>query len=330
MAKRFATPGRPAPRGAGGSSTRLLVILCAVSLALFALGLREQDGTGPVHAVRGVFQTVTSPVRLVGSAVTTPVRGLGNVFGNLTASSETLSELKSENDQLKAQVAQLSEYQRTADTLSGLLQLRSTYSLRSVAARVIAVSRDSWSSTVTLDKGTSSGFAVGMPVTTATGVIGQISECSATTSTVRLITDEKSGVSATVQASGAQGQLVGSPDGTLRLTLVRTDLAVNVGDMVVTSGLGGVYPKGLPIGTVSNVTKSSNSMYYDITVEPLAGTGSFGEVLVVTSVDESQQATDQDASAANAQDASSQAVTPRAATQPAAGSGDTSGEGEGE
>ena len=329
MAKRFATPGRPSPGGPGASPHRMLVILCVVSLALFGLGLREQDGSGPIHAVRGAFQTVTAPVRFVGSAMTTPVQGLGNVFGNLTASSETLSELESENEQLKAQVAKLSEYQRTVDTLSGLLQLRSTYSLNSVAARVIAESRDSWSSTVTLDKGSNSGFAVGMPVSTATGVIGQISECSATTSTVRLITDEKSGVSATVQASGAQGQLTGSPDGTLRLTLVRTDQQVNVGDTIVTSGLGGVYPKGLPIGTVTNVSKSSGSMYYDISVEALAGTSNFGEVLVITSVDEAQQATDADAAAANAQDATAQ-VDDLAATTSAATSNATSSTGEGE
>ena len=112
-----------------------------------------------------------------------------------------------------------------------------------------------------------------------------------------------------VQSSRAQGQLVGSADGTLHLTLVRTDQQVNVGDAVITSGLGGVYPKGLPIGTVSNVTKSSGAMYYDITVEPLASADTLEEVLVITSLSSDQQASADDQSAANAQDMTASSAT---------------------
>lgn len=337
MAKRFSGP---APCLGGGNETkapRSLVVLLVVAVGLFALGVREGD-SGPLHAVRGVFQTVASPVRIAGSFVSSPIGGLGNVIGNLTADSATLSELRDENESLKAEVARLSEYQSDAETLGGLLQLRDTYKLTSTAARVISQSVDSWSSTITIDKGSSSGFAVGMAVTSANGVIGQISECGPTTSVVRLITDENSGVSAKVQpaqtgsaqpASEPQGQLVGSPDGTLRLTLVRTDQQVSVGDMVVTSGLGGTYPKGLPIGTVSNVTKTSGALYYDITVEALSSAGNLEEVLVITSVSDDQQATADDAKAADAQDRSAEdtasataAATAGAAGSPATGSSD--------
>ena len=242
-------------------------------------------------------------------------------MGNLTADSQTLSDLKAENDDLKAQVARLTEYEDEANTLTDLLQLRNQYSLDSTAARVIARSTDSWSSTITIDKGTTSGIQTGMPVMTSTGVVGQVSECGPTTATVRLITDESSGVSAKVQSSGAQGQLQGSADGTLHLNLIRTDQQVSTGDSVVTSGLGGVYPKGLPVGTVSNVTKSSGSLYYDITVEPLASVGSLEEVLVVTSLSGDQQATADDAAAANAQDrTTSTSATTAAATTDAAAS----------
>ena len=144
-----------------------------------------------------------------------------------------------------------------------------------------------------------------MPVTSSAGVIGQVSEVGPTSATVRLITDESSGVSAMVQSSRAQGQLVGSADGSVRLTLVRTDQQVSVGDMVITSGLGGAYPKGLPIGTVSNVTRSNGSLYYDVTVEPLSSASALENVLVITSVSADQQATADEAQAANAQDRTS-------------------------
>lgn len=320
MAQRFSAPKSSMGRGSSNGVPRSLIVLSVISLALFVLGVREGD-SGLLHGVRGVFQTVATPARVVGSVVASPVSGISNVVGNLTADSQTLSDLKAENDDLKAQVARLTEYEDEANTLTDLLQLRNQYNLDSTAARVIARSTDSWSSTITIDKGTTSGIQTGMPVMTSTGVVGQVSECGPTTATVRLITDESSGVSAKVQSSGAQGQLQGSADGTLHLNLIRTEQQVSTGDSVVTSGLGGVYPKGLPVGTVSNVTKSSGSLYYDITVEPLASAGSLEEVLVVTSLSGDQQATADDATAANAQDRTiSTSATTAAATTDAAAS----------
>jgi rod shape-determining protein MreC len=294
-------------------------------VVLFTLSCREGD-TGALHSVRGVVQTVTSPVRYVGAALTTPFEGLGNVFSNLTADQQTLSDLKAENEQLQAENAQLSESEQTATRLQGLLQLKSTYNLQSTAARIISGSSDSWTSSVTIDKGSSSGLAVGMPVTDSSGVIGQISECGLTTATVRLITDENSGVSAMVQSSRAQGQLVGSADGTLKLTLIKTDQQVNVGDLIVTSGLGGVYPKGLPLGKVTNVEKSTGAMYYDVTVSAFTSTESFEEVLVITSLSEDQQATTDDIAEADSQETSSSASTTSTTTDAATDSATTSGQ----
>ena len=323
MAQRFSAPSSSLGRGSSSGVPRSLIVLVVVSLVLCVVGVREGE-SGPLHAVRGLFQAVAAPARVAGSFAASPVKGIGNVVGNLTADQGALSDLKAENESLKAQVAQLTEAQNDADTLMGLLQLRSTYNLDSTAATVISQSTDSWTSTITIDKGTTSGIAVGMPVTSSAGVIGQVSEVGPTSATVRLITDESSGVSAKVQSSGAQGQLQGSADGTLRLNLIRTDQQVSPGDSVVTSGLGGVYPKGLPIGTVTNVTKSPGSMYYEIVVEPLTSVDSLSEVLVVTSLSSDQQATSDDAASANAQDrtssttASTQAATTTDATTDAA------------
>ncbi len=323
---RFSAPSSSLGRGSSSGVPRSLVVLTVVSLALFIVGVREGD-SGLLHGVRGVFQTVASPVRLVGSFVSSPVSAVGNVVGNLTADSATLSELEEENEQLKAQVAKLSEYEQQATTLTELLQLRNQYSLTSTAARVTGQSSDSWTSTITIDKGSAAGIAVGMPVTSANGVIGQVSECGPSSATVRLVTDENSGVSAMVQSSRAQGQVVGSPDGSLRMTLVRSDQKVAVGDTIVTSGLGGVYPKGLPIGTVTNVTKTSGSMYYDITVEPLTVIDNLEEVLVITSITDDQKASTEDVAAANEQDRSTAAATTASAsTDGAADDSDSSSE----
>mgnify|MGYP002569859401 FL=1 len=278
---------------------RPVIVLCVISILLLTFYIREGE-SGPIHGVRSVVTTITSPVRYAGSVVASPFNALGNVFSNLTASQETLSDLKAQNEELTAQVAELSEAQETASRLESLLGLQSTYNLESTAARIIGESSDAWSRTVTIDKGSSDGFAINMPVCNSAGVIGQIIEVSANTSTVRLITDENSGVSAMVQSTRAQGILQGQPDGTLRLEYVTTDADVQEGDIIVTSGIGGVYPKGLPLGTVSTVVREENATYYTITVTPASSdTENNEEVLVITSLTSDQQASDEEVAQAN-------------------------------
>lgn len=284
---------------------RICIVLVVLSLVMFTASVREGDGPGVFTTARGAWMTITMPIRWVGGAVTAPFQGLGNIFANLTADQERLSELKAENERLVARNAELEESEQTARRLESLLGLQSLYNLQSTGARIISGSTDSWSSTVTIDKGTAAGIAVGMPVTDSNGAIGQIIRCGAASSTVRLVTDENSSVSAMVQSSRAQGVLRGSVDGTLHLTLVRTDQNVEVGDTVVTSGLGGVFPKGLPLGTVISVERTSGALYYDIEVEPLSSTESFEEVLVITSLTEDQKPTAEEVAQADQQDSSS-------------------------
>ena len=281
---------------------RTCIVLVVLSLVMFTASVREGDNGGVFTTMRGAWMTITTPIRWAGGAMTAPFQGLGNIFVNLTTDQGRLSDLKAENERLVARNAELEEYEQTARRLESLLGLQSLYNLQSTGARIISGSTDSWSSTVTIDKGTASGIAVGMPVTDSNGAIGQIVKCGPTSATVRLITDENSSVSAMIQSSRAQGVLRGSVDGSLHLTLVRTDQMVEVGDTVVTSGLGGVFPKGLPLGTVLSVERTSGSMYYEIEIEPLSSTESFEEVLVITSLTEDQKATAEDVAEADSQD----------------------------
>lgn len=275
-----------------------MIVLCVISLLLLTFYLREGD-KGPIHVVRGGVMTVTSPVRMLGSAVAAPFGALGNIAQNATASSETLSELKKRNEELTAQVAELSEAQETAERLEKLVGLKSTYSLESTAARIIGSTGDAWTDSVIIDKGSASGFEVGMPVCSSGGVIGQIIEVSANTSTVRLITDDQSGVSAMIQGSRAQGVLQGQADGTLRLEYVVSDAEVATGDIVITSGIGGTFPKGLPLGTVASIDRAPNAVYYTIVVRAASSAESNEEVLVITSVSEDQIASDEEVDSAN-------------------------------
>ena len=283
------------------SGGRQLLVCGFASLVLFTASCR-MGSTGPLEAIRGVVGLVTSPVRYIGATVSVPFQGLGNIFANLTSDQETLSELKAENEKLQARNAELEESEQTAKRLQDLLNLQDSYSLQSTGARIISGSTDSWTSSVTINMGSAAGLTVGMPVMASNGVIGQITECGATTSTVRLITDENSSVSAMIQSSRAQGMLVGSATGQLTLDMIATDQTVNVGDVVVTSGLGGVFPKGLPLGKVTNVESAPGSLYLEITVEAFASTENFEEVIVITSLTEGQSATAEDIAEADSQE----------------------------
>ena len=279
---------------------RPFVVLCIISVLLLTFYIREGEA-GIIHGARSVVMTVTMPVRYLGSAIASPFNAIGNVASNLTASPETLSDLEAENEELRAQLAELTEAQATAERLEGLLGLQSTYNLQSTAARIVGESGDAWSRTVTINKGSLDGLAINMPVCNSAGIIGQIIEVSPTTSTVRLITDENSGVSAMVQSTRAQGILQGQPDGTLRLEFVTIDSDVKEGDIIVSSGLGGVYPKGLPLGVVASVDRPDNASYYTIIVTPASSdTENNEEVLVITSLTSDQRATDEDVVDANA------------------------------
>lgn len=267
-------------------------------MLLLTFYLREGDA-GAIHSLRGAVMTVTSPVRMLGGAVAAPFNALGNALGNAGASSETLSDLKAENERLTAEVAELSEAQETAARLEKLVGLQSTYNLTSTAARIIGSTGDAWTNAVIIDKGSNAGFEVGMPVCSSGGVIGQIIEVSATTSTVRLVSDEQSGISAMVQGSRAQGMLRGQADGSLRLEYVVADAEVSTGDIIITSGIGGSFPKGLPLGTVASIDRAANAVYYTIVVRAASTAESNEEVLVVTSLGDDQVPSDEEVTAAN-------------------------------
>ncbi|MBS5449624.1 MAG: rod shape-determining protein MreC [Coriobacteriia bacterium] len=278
--------GEPdAPSGA----LRLLVALCVVSVVIVTLYFREGP-SGPVHVLRSAAQTVAAPFSWAGSQLARPFVALGNVVRNATADSATLSELELENAGLRQQLAQMTEYEQENARLEELLDLTSAYGMRGKAARVIGRSTDSWNDTITIDKGATDGVRLDMPVTCGTGVVGQVTSVAATSATVRLISDPQSGISAMLQSSRASGVVSGSVDGTLRLQYVDSSVSVTVGELVVTSGLGGVYPKGLPLGTVTSVTTNPSDLYHEITIDPAAGGSasvpSYEEVFVVMSFDE--------------------------------------------
>ncbi len=280
------------------STKKTAAILIALSLTFFTISCREGE-TGMMHSMKNATQFTMRPVQIIGNVICSPFSGIGNIASNLTASQKTLSELEEENKLLIARNAELEEQLQANARLQGLLQIRGTYDLKTLGAKIISAPQSSWADVVTIDVGSDAGLAVGMPAMDTYGVIGQISSVSPTSSQVRLMTDESSRISAMVQKNRVQGVLRGSANGTVKLTLVPIDTDVAIGDLIVTSGLGGIYPKGMPLGKVSSVEKPEGALYCTIVVEPISNVHRVEELLVITSLTEAQMPTSEEIAAAD-------------------------------
>ena len=261
----------------------LLVAFLVASLALVTLYSREgQDG--PLHAVQSGVSGAVAPLKFVGAAASAGVNDAAEGFGNLTADESTLSGLRESNAELRELLAQADEYKQEAQRLQQLLKLKDEYDIEGVGARVIGNPDQAWDQSVTIDKGSADGVQTGLTVMGTSGVIGQVFEVSEHTSRVRLLTDSNSGAAAMVQSSRAEGIVRGSLEGLLYLEDLDADAVVNPGDVVVTSGLGGSYTRGLIIGRVVKVDASQGDATRRVVVSPNDTTGTLEEVLVVFGV----------------------------------------------
>lgn len=261
----------------------LLVAFIIVSLVLVIIYAREGED-GPLHSAQGVVSGLSAPFKLAGSAVGSAGEGIGDTVTNATASDDSLTGLRRQNEELRSIVSQLEEYRLESERLRSLLDLRDMYGMQSVTARTMGTVGNAWNQVITIDKGTNDGIKTGLSVMGGYGLVGQVIAVTPTTADVRLITDQQSGVSAMVQSSRDEGIVRGSLEGLLYLESLPSESKVEVGDVVVTSGLGGSHSRGLIIGTVSSVNQKQGDAMPTIVIAPNGKTGPLEEVLIVLEV----------------------------------------------
>ncbi len=261
----------------------LLVFFVVLALVITTVWFREGE-TGPVHRLRGGVHAVTAPVGAVGEFVTRPVRGLFAWASDLGVSRSQLETLRTQNDELRKRVSELEEARLENLRLEGLVDFVQSSKTAAVGARVIGRPTNSWEGVITIDRGTDDQVREGMPVVGPAGLLGQTVDVTAHSARVRLITDPDSGVAAMLQSERAEGIVSGSIDGKLTMDFVSTDTTVRAGDVVITSGIGGVYPKGLIVGEVTSVRKTPSDLYQNIELVPSGQIAGLEEVLVLIGV----------------------------------------------
>jgi len=246
-------------------------------ILLISAQVNSRSGVPVLEAVTfGAFAEVE---RSISAGVSSVRRGWSGYAG--------LRQLKSQNDELtrrleEAQIA-LQQQRALADrtrNLERLLELRDTSKLNTLAVEIIAAGAMPDFRTLTIDKGTREGVRADMAVIAPAGVVGRVVMPTSRAAKVQLLIDRNAAAGALVERSRAQGVVTGGGDNRLRMDYVSEVADVIVGDLVVTSGIDGIYPKGYVIGQVESVEKSGTS-YKTITIRPAVDFTSLEEVLVV-------------------------------------------------
>jgi len=212
-------------------------------------------------------------------AVTGSAEGAWRNYRGLFAAHEQNRELNIQLTSARAEIQQLSQQAAETRRLRELLEFRNRLSFATVAAEVIATSPGDASRAVFIDKGEDAGIAADAAVITPAGVVGKIIAVFPRTSQVLLVTDTSSGVAAFLSESRVQGIVKGTGQNSVELHYVMKDIPVAAGETILTSGLDQIYPKGMVVGTVAQVTEGN--IYKGIKLKPSAPLDRLESVLVV-------------------------------------------------
>ncbi|GJL77720.1 MAG: rod shape-determining protein MreC [Nitrospinaceae bacterium] len=256
----------------------LLSLLLLVSLALMTLNIKREKGP---FFFESLVVWVISPFQ---TFFTQTVSSISNVFDHyffVVNTSQENEMLREQIDRLSHEKNSLIEKIKEQERVASLIQNEEPEERRLVIAKVIGKDATQWSNVVFINKGTDDGIQENLAVVTNAGVIGHIIQSSGGTSKVLLITDSRSAVDSLFQDSRFTGVIVGTGENVAQMKYVPMNAEVQVGDSVLSSGLGGTFPKGLKIGIVSQVVKKKQGLFQDIKVTPSADFSRMEEVMVL-------------------------------------------------
>jgi rod shape-determining protein MreC len=249
---------------------RFLLLLLVLSAATLVTLDARAGGSSVIAQVRAKAHDAFAPVQ---DATHSVLRPIGNFFTGVVH----YGDLKSENAQLRDELAKVrgqqlraADAQRELQLLLHQQHLDFVGNIPTVAAQVVETSSSNFEASVQINRGTSSGVAVGMPVVAGAGLVGRVVEVSAKRSTVLLLTDPTFGVGVRLTSNGDTGVANGrGHDNPMTIDLVPPNTRLNRGDVLLTSGLQlERYPEGIPVGTVRAVKQQPGALQEDVTIDP--------------------------------------------------------------
>jgi rod shape-determining protein MreC len=271
----------PPPLFKQGAPARVKVTLFAVlSVALLVVDARFHALT----AVRQVAATVLYPFQMVALMPRDAVSSMGSYFSSISALQKEVRDLKSQQVAM-AQAMQQAQLQMAENGhLRRLMDARAHLPVRSMMSEILYDARDPSTRRVVLDRGAQSGVKLGLPVIDNAGVVGQITRVFPFTSEVTLLTDKEQAIPVQVLRTGLRSVAYGrGQSGMLDLRFVAPNADIQVGDVLVTSGLDGMYPAGLAVAKVAQVENVAQGAFGRVVCQPLAGIDRHRQLLIVMS-----------------------------------------------
>ncbi len=259
-----------------------VIIIAAISAGCFVF--EHFAGFNPVTAV---VNTVASPVKSGFSYIAHSLGNLRDFVWDMRAYKEDNERLEKELIDLKREARDISAYKEENERLEALLELKETIAedYKTVAASVISYSQSGWYRSIELNKGTVHGISEGDAVITSDGVVGTVTEAGPSYSIVTTILDKASVTGIKVSRTDGTGLVEGddelAKDLKCKLSFLDRNTPVIVGDVVETSGSGGLYPAGLVIGTVVKVSANSSGSLNYAEIDPAVDFGALRSVLVI-------------------------------------------------
>ncbi len=253
-------------------------VLLIISLAVISYSVSHVSETG---VLRKMVLEAAAPVE---DAITVSLKRLHDSWKRymfLVGMEDENRQLRHQNASLNEQLNHYREGYIEGIRLRKLLNLKDGLTNRVVAARVVDRSRASLFKTILIDKGTADGIRVGFPVLSEQGVVGRIIETAWHASQVLLLVDGNSNIDGLIQRSRAQGILQGAGSAGCNLKYISRVEEVLPGDVVLSSGLAGVFPKGLLLGVVTKVSRKGEGLFQKIDVAPAIDFGKLEEVLAL-------------------------------------------------
>ncbi len=254
----------------------LCLLFCLALIGLSRAGLLaplEELATIPLNLATGVLNRAT--LTLTGGIID---------FAQLQSLQARNADLEDVLARYQAELIELREIASDYERLAQLLDYTSTAANQEfVTADVINIDQTGLRRSITINRGTRDGIAIGMPVVTDQGLVGRVLDISANAARVLLVTDRDSAVSARLQTSRVEGSLRGQLSGNLRLTLVPPGDSIAVGDLVLTSGLGGNFPADIVIGVVASSRQFEFELFQEAEVTSFNSFEALEIVLVMTS-----------------------------------------------
>jgi rod shape-determining protein MreC len=261
----------------GPAPLALLTLYIAISVAIFVVDLRMHS----LDLVRQSISLVVDPVQRVAQTPGSLVDYAANYL-------QGIQVLEAENKALKhAQLNTAPDLQRLAqmeaenERLRKLLTVKEREKAQGQVAQILYTARDPFSRRVIVDKGQQSGIVAGQPAIDEAGVVGQVTRVFPFSAEITLITDKDQAVPVQIVRSGQRSVVFGLGNGQLELRYMPANADVQVGDVLVTSGLDSIYLPGFPVAKVINIERDSAYSFARIFCAPIAGVENFGELMVL-------------------------------------------------